>query len=267
MPLITVLTRDLELRLAVRSTLHGVHSVADARSWERLASLVRERPVTAAVLDSAALPTHLDQDAAVGELRMRFPSLATVFVARAQVDPITLLRLGRAGIESLVLLPVDALRSEVANAIRQALRGSTDALVTRAVSPYMPSRETAAMRLALEGVQLGWGTDDLAAQIGFTRAHLSVRLESCGLPSTGHMLIWAKLLHAGRWLADPGRSAESVSRQLEYSSGAAFRRALRNYVGATPTEVKARGGLRPVLNGFLDACGLGGTLLVDLSVA
>src|ERR671934_141929 len=46
---------------------------------------------------------------------------------------------------------------------------------------------------------------------------------------------------------EPGRTGESVSRQLEYSSGAAFRRALREYTGATPTHVAERGGLEFVL--------------------
>jgi AraC-like DNA-binding protein len=81
------------------------------------------------------------------------------------------------------------------------------------------------------------------------------------------LLVWAKLLHAGRWLADPGRSAESVSRQLEYSSGAAFRRAQRTYVGATPTQAREGGGLRFVLRRFLDACGLGDSVVFDRSVA
>jgi AraC-like DNA-binding protein len=81
------------------------------------------------------------------------------------------------------------------------------------------------------------------------------------------MLTWAKLLHAGRWLTDPGRSAQSISRQLEYSSGAAFRRALRSYGGLTPTQVRERGGLAPVLERFLDACGLLDSVELGRSVA
>jgi AraC-like DNA-binding protein len=123
------------------------------------------------------------------------------------------------------------------------------------------------IRSALNGVQLGWSSDELADRAGFTRAHLSVRLKACGLPSAGHLLLWAKLLHAGRWLTDPARSAESISRQLEYSSGAALRRALHNYVGRTPTTVKHGGGLRVVLRRFLDECGLGDSLLGERSVA
>ena len=61
---------------------------------------------------------------------------------------------------------------------------------------------------------------------------------------------------AGCWLSEPGRTGESVSRQLEYANGSTFRRALRNYVGATPTEVREEGGLSLVLSRFLNRCGL-----------
>jgi len=232
-------------------------AVATARSWDGFLRLVRERPATAAVVDSGALPRHLTEDEAVSELRRRFPSVGVVFVARPRVDPVSLFRLGRAGLRSLVLLPLDVLSGrELSTAIWGALGSSTQSLLSRAVSPHLPSRESRAVRLALEGVQLGWSTDDLSGALGVTRAHASVRLKSCGLPSAGHLLTWAKLLHAGRWLSDPGRSAQSVSRQLEYSSGAAFRRALRTYAGLTPGEVRATGGLDAILPCFLDACGL-----------
>jgi len=265
MPFVSVLSGDSEVRDGLYASL-GSHSVATARSWERLLWLVRERPVTAVVLDSDALRTELAADSTIGELRRRFPSLATVLVARPRTDPLSLFRLGRAGIGGLVLLPADRL-SEVTEALWRALAIGTEAIVTRSVSPHLPLRATRAIRLALEGVQHGWSTEDLAGHGGLTRQHFSVCLKASGLPSMGHLLVWAKLLHAGRWLADPGRSAQSTSRQLEYSSGAAFRRALRNYVGMTPTEVSALGGLPPVLSRFLDACRLPNSLQGDLSVA
>ncbi len=265
MPFVTVLSSDASVRDVLRTAL-GSRAVGTARAWERLQWLVRERPVTGVVLDSDSLPAGIPADAPVGELRRTFPSLATVLVARPGTDPLSLFRLGRAGLGGLVLLPADDV-AHASEALARAFTASTEALVVRAVSPFLPRRETRAVRLALEGVQHGWSAEELSAHVGLTRPHVSVRLKACGLPSAGHLLVWAKLLHAGRWLADPGRSAQSVSRQLEYSSGAAFRRALRNYVGMTPTEVKAFGGLRPVLSAFLDACGLPDSLQGDLSVA
>ena len=257
MSFLAVLTRDFEVSRAVSNAVWTDHALVRATSWVRLMWLAAERPVTGVVLDAELVPGDVGLEAAVEEFTVRFPSLWLVLVARSGTDPWGLFRLGRAGLQNLVLTHLDELHSGVARAIRIGFGLSTEALVTRAVSPHLPASETLAVRLALRGAQLGWTTGELAARAGVTRAHLSVRLKARGLPSAGHLLVWAKLLHAGRWLGDPGRTGESVSRQLEYSSGAAFRRALRNYTGSTPMGIREAGGLKPVLDAFLGTCGFG----------
>ncbi len=257
MPFSVVLTRDSEAQRAIRASLAREGLVAYASSWDRLMFLVRERPATCVVLDESALPGYMGPAGSLTELRSNFPSVAQILVARPFADPYTLFRLGRAGIDNLVLLRLDELTREMPGAVVRAASKGGYALVARLVSPYLPAREMRAIRLAFEGAQLGWNARDLADRAGLTRPHLSVRLKEVGLPSAGHLLVWTRLLLAGQWLSDPGRTAESVSRQLDYSSGAAFRRALRNYVGATPTMVREGGGISFVLGRFLDACGMG----------
>ena len=267
MALVTVLSTDPEVVRAVSAPLPEDDLVATARSWSRLTWLVRERPASTVVVDSGSLPTDSTVYEAVTDLRRAFPSLAILFVVRPGADPVSLFRLGRAGMRSLVLVPLDSLEVEVRGALRVALSSGTSALVTRAVSACLPYREVAAVRASLDGVVRGWNTEAVAARLGLTRPHLSVRLKAVGLPSAGHLLIWAKLLHAARWLTDPGRSAESVARQLEYSSGSAFRRVLRTSLGVTPTEVVSLGGFRYVLTRFLDDCGLGDSVVFSRAVA
>lgn len=267
MPLLAALSREATLVGALRSRVRPAGDVAEARSWYGLVRLVRERPVTCVALDGAALTPPRAPHLCVAELRRRFPSVAIVFVHGRHDSPWTLFRLGRVGLDGLALASASEGAEALWDAIGRAATDSTDALVARAIGVGLPSWETSVIRLALNGVQLGWDTESLANATGLTRPHLSVRLKSAGLPSAGHLLIWAKLLHAGRWLSDGGRSAESVSRQLEYSSGAAFRRALHNYVGGTPTEVKQTGGFWRVLAAFLDVCGLGASLGSGRSVA
>jgi AraC-like DNA-binding protein len=223
--------------------------------------------VTCVVIDEGAVPPSAGPVGAVSELRSRFPSLALVLVARPETDPYGLLRLGRAGIDGLMLLRLDDFEHSVAGAVAAAQTLGTEALVTRAISPYLPVRVVRAVREALEGVQRHWDSQDLASRCRLSRPHLSVCLKAAGLPSAGHLLVWSRMLHAGRWLTDPARSAESVSRQLEYSSGAAFRRALKAYTAATPTEVVERGGFAFVLDQFLLRCGLVGVRPGGLSVA
>ena len=223
--------------------------------------------MTAVVLDTGAFDGAAGPEERLVELRRRFPSLATVLVARPDVDPLTLLRLGRAGISDLALIPLDDLRQGLARGVARASARSTSSLVLRAIGRSLAFTERQVIQAALEGALLGWRADDLAASAGWSRAHLSVRLRRFGLPTAGHLLLWARLMHAGRWLLEPGRSAESVSRQLEYANGATFRRALRNYLELTPTEIRSRGGLEIVLRSFLDVCGLDGSLRDDRSVA
>jgi len=267
MPFLALLTRDVEVERAVRRPLHDHHLVARAGGWDRLLHLIRERPVTCALLDETALPRAGGAAGAVAELRSDFPSLALILIARPEMDPFDLLQLGRAGVDQLILVRVDDLERDVGEVVGKALSRSTEALVARAISPYLPGRALGTVRLSLEGAQHGWSAGGLASTAGFSRPHLSVCLKAVGLPSVGHLLVWARLLHAARWLTDPGRSAESVSRQLDYSSGAAFRRALRSYTGATPTEVIEAGGLSFLLDRFLARCGVGPERGEGLSVA
>lgn len=267
MALVTVLTRDSAVQAALQQPLGPEHHAATTRSWARLLWLVRERPVTVVLLDSEAFGPGHPPDERVTELRRRFPSLAIVLAYRPRMDPQSLFRLGRAAIGGLALIQLDGLAAGLRGALARCSTQCTEAHVTRTIGPRLPSREMAVLRSALHGVQLGWDAEQLADRSGLSRAHLSVRLRACGLPSAGRLLLWAKLLHAGRWLADPSRSAESVSRQLDYANGAAFRRALRNYVGATPTQVREAGGVRFVLTQFLDSCGLGDEIRISRSVA
>lgn len=258
MAFVSLLTRDPQVERAVRRPLEDRHVVALCGGWERLLHSIRERPATCAILDEAYLPPLGRPSGALAELRRRFPSVAVVWLARPVSDPRDLLRLGQAGVDRLLLVPVDDVERDVGASVGRALGRGTEALVTRQVSPYLPARSLAALRLALDDVHRRLPADDFAGRLGLSRPHLSVCLRAAGLPSAGHLLVWARLLHAGRWLADPGRSAESVSRQLDYSSGAAFRRALRAYLGATPTRVAREGGLAFVLERFLRLCGLDG---------
>jgi AraC-like DNA-binding protein len=256
MSLTTLFTDDTELTAAVEQAAGPSHVVLSTSSWQTLHRLVRERPVTAAGLDASCLAGGRTPDEALGELSARFPNLGLIVLSDRHTDPIRLFRLGRAGIPNLILVGVEDLGRAVPRALQKATELGATTRVTRALAPHLPPRELEAVRLAMDGVHHRWSADQFAGSLGISRPFLSERLKACGLPSTGHLLIWARLLHAGFWLEEPGRTGESVSRQLEYSSGAAFRRALKLYTGATPSQVVREGGLAYVLRRLLESCGL-----------
>ena len=252
MSFFALFSRDRGLAGGLEAFLPEHHTLVRSPSVLGLVRVVRERPVTVVLVDVAERSGVED---GLAELRSLFPHVGLVLLARRHDDPVTLFRLGRAGIRNLILLSVDDLERELPLTLLRAAEGGTTSLVARRLSTYLPRRELSTLRMALDRVHLRWSADEFAAHVGFSRPHLSVRMKRLGLPSTGHLLTWARLLHAGRWLEEPGRSGESVSRQLEYSSGAAFRRALKQYTGATPTEVVEAGGLGFVIERFVERCG------------
>ncbi len=251
MALLAVLCGDRALEGRLRQLLEPRHTLAHTSSWGGVGRLVRERPVTGAILDLGAVAPHPSREGALFAFRTRFPHLGLVLLVRRHRDPFTLFRLGKAGIRNLILLNVEDLELELSRALARASEGSASSLVTRFLSPYLPRRELDLAFRAMDSVHRRWSAEEMALKVGLTRPYLSERLKESGLPSLGHFLLWTRLFHAGHWLEEPGRTGESVGRQLEYSSGAAFRRALRHYTGATPTEIREGGGLRVVLQSFL----------------
>jgi AraC-like DNA-binding protein len=254
---ITVLfSRDAALSSSLRDAAGPSHRIVASSSWENLIRLVRERPVMSVALDECSLFAEPTPEEALADLGFRFPNLGLMIVSGRQADPLRLFRLGRVGIPNLVLLGVEELHRAVPRALLRASERGATTRVTRVIAPHVPRLELKAVRVAMEGVHNRWSADRFASVVGLSRAFLSERLKACCLPPVGHLLIWVRLLHAGFWLEEPGRTGESVSRQLEYSSGAAFRRALKLYTGATPTEVTREGGLSFVLDRFIKTCGL-----------
>lgn len=266
MGFVTVLSRDPVLRTLLQSR-EGVTAGASARAPGRLLRLVRERPVTTVVVDSEAFSESWAPEAILREMAHRFPSVGAVFVARPGLSPVTLLQLGRAGIPGLELVPAHDLVHGLPRSLARAARTGTRARVLRALGGQLDGWSRDLIGTALDAAIVGWGADQLAAHFGWSRAHLGVRLGARALPSPGKLLLWARMLHAARWIPEEGRTAESVSRQLDYANGATFRRALRSTVGCTPTDLVERGGFAPVLRAFLDVCGVGDSVGDRRSVA
>lgn len=256
MSLLAVLASERAMEHRLTELLEPEHSLALGHSWGGLLRLVRERPVTGAIVDLGAVQPLPSTHASLMSFRSQFPHLGLVLMIRRFEDPFTLFRLGRAGIQNLILLTLDGGKSDFRRAVVKAHGQSATATVMRVLSPLLPRRELRMTFLAMDSVHRRWSAEELAGEVGLTRPFLSERMKALGLPSLGHFLLWTRLFHAGLWLEEPGRTGESVGRQLEYSSGAAFRRALKHYTGATPMEVREGGGLRLVLRHFFSRSGL-----------
>lgn len=255
MALVYNFSRDPNTFVFVRDALAGIHDVAWARTWKRLGSELRERPVSLCVVDVAGVSLADGGREELLALRRRFPSVAFVLLESGSVEPRRLLDLGRLGFRSLVLMGYEGQEWGLRRNVQRAWQETVASRVLRGFSAKLPMREARFLKVALDHVHRCWSADLLAERVGLSRPFLSVLLKRAGLPSAGRLLVWVRLLHAAEWLGDPGRTGQSVSRQLQYSSGAAFRRVLKNYTGATPTRVVASGGMAFVLRHFIHHTG------------
>jgi len=255
MALLATIARHRQTSERLGRALHGLHDVAPAASWSSFVRLVRERPVTVGVVDLGAVAG--DALTAVTSFRALYPGTALVLLDSLHRRPADLFRLGRTGVSHLVLWGIEDPAVHLRSAVGAAVRAGVLGRLLRTISGRLPRREAAAVHLALDTVHRAWSADAFATHVGLTRPALSERFRRVGLPPVGHLLMWVRVLYACQWLTDPGRSAESVSRQLEYSTGAAFRRALKLCTNATPTEVIQEGGLDFGVSQFLERTELG----------
>ncbi len=226
----------------------GWHDLLPCPGWESTLRQVTRRPVGLLVVDPYVLPP--DAPSAIGGLARELPGLPIVVLVR-RGDARLLFELGRARTGLLELIEAEAPRPVWATALQAGLERAAAGRCTRLLTGVLPSPELAVLRGALETSHRCWSAARLARSFGLSRPMLSDRLKAVGMPSVGHLMVWARLIHAGHWLTDPGRTGEGVARQLEYADGSAFRRALRNYVGLTPTALAARGGLPHVVESFV----------------
>ena len=255
MALVSTFTRNPEVQSGLREALSTVHDVAEARTLGWLALSLRERPVRVCMVDLTSLgwgPGGLER---LLRVRRQFPSVGFVLLAGDKEDPRTLFEVGRLGFRSLVVLNSEDQAWRLRRSVDKAQERGVTSRVLREVSPDLTPRESKALRLVLDQVHKCWSAEGFSELMGLSRPFLSVCLKRTGLPAIGRLLVWSRLLHAGHWLGDPGRTGQSVSRQLEYSSGAAFRRALKGFTGATPTTVAERGGCPSCLDTFCEIVG------------
>jgi AraC-like DNA-binding protein len=227
------------------------HRMAWARNWRDLDQMVKREPVAAVIAD---LHAERGKDGVLRVYRFsrRYP--LTPILVWGDLDGRDLFRLGKAGAVDVVVGEDSAnlpLISElVTDATADRLADQIDDRLRAVVGPEARALVRSAASRIPDGIQV----PDLAATHGISVSTLERRCEQFGLPTPGHLLLWLRTINGLRWLLEPGRSVESVARQLGYSSGAAFRRAIKVTLGGRPTPLRNQEGLGRALDGFVAAC-------------
>jgi AraC-like DNA-binding protein len=183
----------------------------------------------------------------------RFP--LTPLVVWGDVDGRDLFRVGKAGATDIVIsrdADDDLLVREI---IERALtRGLWPALEPK-LGGRVDHEGIDLLRYAAEHIPDQIQVPELAAAFDVSISTLERRCERWMVPTPGRLLLWLRVLHGLRWLMEPGRSVESVGHQLGYSSGAAFRRAIKASVGARGGALRGVEGLDRAFDMFVSECG------------
>lgn len=250
MPLIAALLPNSSDRDCLRAAL-SAHEVAWAESWRDLYRAVRKQPVAAVVADLHA-ETRKDGALRVFRFSQRYP--LTPVVVWGEMDGRELLRIGKAGAADVVVSREAEDAELVSGVLESALRrGIPATLAARLREPLSPRALELVLHAATH-IPTHIQVPGLAAAFAMSVSTLERRCQRWGLPTPGRLLLWLRVLYGLRWLLEPGRSVESVAEQLGYSSGAAFRRAIKATIGGRPSPLRTATGFQRALDAMVAEC-------------
>ena len=225
---------------------HAVSTLEECR-----ALLEQKLPAVAAVIleaqDAAGVPTT----SFVAQLRDHLPAVPIIgycdVAPRRGGDAVALVR---AGVHDIVLRGVD----DGALALRDAVLGASHCTAAnRVMSVLTAIVQPSVLPLLEHCVRFGRRPMTVAAVAQALGVHRKTLVNQCSrskLPPPAIVLGWCRLFLAAALLERKSYAIERIALELDYPSSTALRNTFRRYVGATATEVRAKGGLEFVLACF-----------------
>lgn len=219
--------------------------------WRDLIAAVKREPVFAAVADLHAEP---GKDGALRVLRFsrRYPN--TPLLVWGDLDGRDLFRLGKAGAFDVILAPDGGNVELITERIGEATTDHIARRVDRALQARVGSEGRELVQSAASRIPDGVQVPELAEVNGFSVSTLERRCQEWGLTTPGRVLLWLRIIYGVNWLLEPGRSVESVAAQIGYSSGAAFRRAVKVTLPGGGQSMRQEETLAKAIAGFAEDC-------------
>lgn len=250
MPLIAALLPNPSDRDCLRAAL-ATHDVSWADGWRDLYRTVRRQPVAAVIADIHA-ETRKDGALRVYRFAQRYP--LTPVVVWGEMDGRELLRIGKAGAAEVVVSREADDPELVAGVLESALRRGIPSLLATRLAGQLDPGALELVLYAAAHIPSHVQVPGLASAFLMSVSTLERRCEHWGLPTPGRLLLWLRVLYGLRWLLEPGRSVESVAEQLGYSSGAAFRRAIKATIGGRPSPLRTPEGFQRAVDALVTEC-------------
>lgn len=224
----------------LKTAVQGEHTVHFCASWDELEELCKQDAVTLAIVDLFAQgKAHFD---VIRRLKLRAERLTLVAYVTVSIERARdLFDAGRAGLDGLLIAGQDDTPTAFRAVLERAeARGVAQLLRPRLVA-FPPAVRDAVM-VAVTRAHLRLTGQRLAEICGISKRTLLSSLEAAKCPPPQKLITWGRLIVAAQMLEDGERTADGVARLLDFPSGSAFRNTCQRYVGATPQEIRAKGG-------------------------
>ena len=248
----TLLPNDRCLQRVVHA-VQGHHTVIPCKTWDDVFEGCEDEAVHLAVLDLFADgKANFER---VRQLKLRFARVTLVaYVEFLPSRARDLFDAGRAGIDGLLIVDQDDSPLQLRSVIEQAEARGVAGLIRHRLGALQPLVRDAVL-VAVTRAHMRLTSHRLADILATSRRTLVARLAQDHFPPPQKLISWGRLVVASQMLEDRNRSADSVARILDFPSGSAFRNTCQRYLGATPQEIRAKGGASFVVDTFLKSIG------------
>jgi AraC-like DNA-binding protein len=211
-----------------------------AKSWDEVNAIVREKPVTALILDPGADGSMNVE--AVESLIRRYPSLpivAYVFLTKDSFGAIA--QLSRAGLKNVVLQKFEDSPTKFRETVERARGNPLKRRLLDGLRPQLsqlPRKLVATVDEMLESPHRYKSAQDVAQRAEMSPLKLYRNFSIAGLGSPRRLLRAAKLLKAVGYLQDSGYSVRDIARKVGYRSSRIFAEHTLDVFGLTPSRVR-----------------------------
>lgn len=255
MGLVAALLSDRLRQNRLRTALRERHQLVVATNWNEFLEVCASAPVTTAVIDlrDYGNPTFDE----LRQFRLRHGSTALVlYIAVPPVAVQDVFEAGRFGFDAIVVADQGDDPRALQNVVERAMARGVGELLRKALGDVAPTARDAALASVARAHER-LSPEKLARLLGVRRRALTERLVRAGFPAPQRLIAWGRLIVAARLLEDPDRKADAIALTLDFPSGSAFRNTCQRYLGATPQEIRSRGGAEYVVGAFLRVIGQG----------
>jgi AraC-like DNA-binding protein len=212
-----------------------------AKSWDEVDMLVREKPVTALILDPAA--DGVMNVEAVMNLLKNYPSLPVV--AYAVLNPASfgaMLQLTRAGLQNVVLQRYEDSPQRFRETVERARGNPLKRKMLEGLQPQLsllPRKLVSTVDEMFEWPHRYASAQDVALRAEMSSVRVYRNFSVAGLGSPKRMLRAAKLLKAVGYLQDRGYSVRDVAKKVGYRNARIFAEHTLDVFELTPSRVRS----------------------------